>query len=362
MANELTISGFSYTGLELESSYGSAPSPDVTFPNDEFYAEGVEVTDNVDHLDRPGESPYGTAFLGVAGKEDLQISGETELTGLAVVDSGAAPNIVDLLRLLCFSAPTGYSGDGAGAGSDSIYIERNTGGTFASGSFVHRKEQEGSGAGRAYTYRGCRADGSIVVNRAGKVMIPWTAMAKSKTIAAYTASRPALTYADSEGDTRLPLKNLGTTFTFAVHESGGASFGGAFREATINLNNGIVATTDGEASNGIGKVIAVPAKITGTLIMDAVPVGDFDINSYGTAKKPMRVTMAFTPEDGASETVTIDFFCQMTSWPHGDDESHGIWTVDFVGIFPDSNRASPAYDAGKKPADGNLRITWANAA
>ncbi len=351
MANETRIKGKSYTGIELESTYGVAPSPDVTFPADAIPTFGFQCQrKNTDHP-REIDSPLDASVKGVTGMEEVTFGFDAELTGLNVDDSASAPVIIDLLRGMGFGALTGYD---AGP-PKSLYTELGSNGA-ASFSMVHRQEDVVSGQGEAWTLRGCRCDGTLKLARNAKVLFGVQGRAKTGVRNAYATSIPALTYEDTEGDTRLPLVTKGIT-SLIESVDGTITYGGCFIEAEIALNRGMTATECSDSPSGVGEVLLIARQpITGTILLKDVPVADFNAWVQQSTQKDMKITLTYTPQDGSTEAVEIQWYFRVTGVEEVEDNSQHALQLSFAGLYPSPSR-SDAAPAGVTPAN-NLRITW----
>lgn len=355
MSNETRIKGKSYTGIEVEASYGTAPSPDVTFPADAVITYGFEVQRKTTDLPRDLDTPYDASILGASGLEEVTFSFETELTGLEVDDSSSAPNNIKVLQMCGFSAMSGYD---AGP-PKTIYTELMSGG-FNSYSMIHRQEDVRTGNGEQWTLRGCRADGTLKLTRNQRVMLGVSGRAKTGVRSNYSAARPALTYADTEGATRLPLVTKGVAVTFET-VGGGSTYGGCFIEGEIALNRGLTATECAESSTGVGEVLLVArGPITGSFLVKDVPVADFDFWSHQAAQTDLKMTLAYPNQDDSLGTTTIEVYLRITGVEEVEDNGQHALQLAWAGLFPSPSREDNSF-AGVTPAN-NLRITWSQAA
>lgn len=351
MSNETRIKGKSYTGIELESTYGVAPSPDVTFPSDAIPTFGFDVQRKITDLPREIDSPLDASVAGVAGMEEVSFGFDAELTGLNVDDSASAPVIVDLLRGLGFAAPAGYD---AGP-PKSIYMELASN-AAASFSMIHRQEDIVSGQGEAWTLRGCRADGTLKLARNAKVLIGVSGRARTGVRAAYSAAIPALAYEDTEGQTRFPLVTKGIT-SLLESVDGTITYGGCFIEAEIAFNRGMTATECSDSPSGVGEILLIARQpITGTILVKDVPVADFNAWAQQSTQKDMKITLTYVPQDGSTEAVEIQWYFRVTGVEEAEDNGQHALQISFAGLYPSPSR-SDAAPAGVTPAN-NLRITW----
>ena len=355
MANERFMQGRSYTGVEIESSYATAPDPDVTFPGDEVYMEEFTPIFNITDLPNLGESPYRPGFKGSSGKEEYGFTGRVFFAGLDVDDTGSYPNIVDVLRTVGFGTDEGYD---AGPPKQ-LYHELQSFG-HASTSWAHRQEIQGGKAGELWLYRGCRGTGKIMLPRADRISVDVDVRAKSLTRSPYTVgSQPALLYADSLGEIRAPLVNKGVTADIVTLEGSPNTYAGKFIQGEIDLNMGFEIPTDSEDANGIDEVILVPkGPILGNLVIQAVPKADFDPWALKKASTPLHVKLSVPTPDGATQVVVFDFYCRFSGVPAvAWDEGRWVWTIPFEGLYPEAGRNDDTVLAGRTPAN-NLRIYY----
>lgn len=282
---------------KAESTYGTDPTPDTT--NDALIAYDVELTPEIDPLERIDKGLSLSRPKELAGKQRVTLSFTTELRGSGT--AGTAVKGDKALWKACGFAETIVGG------ASVTYRPRSS--SFESATIYVYLD------GVQHQIHGCIGDCEIVFVAGETAKVNWTITGLWETPTDQTFPTSWL----PASTVPVVCKNMTATFD---------SYAAVIRELSIKMNNQVIERASLAAATGVAGFQITDRSPEGEIMIESIPLATKDYWAKLTADTTVALSLVLGGTAGNINTISAPF-CRMRQIPWSDEDGILTHPIEF---------------------------------